>query len=49
MSDNNPVNEEVQNFDKKCLKKANTKEKNPLPTKEDIEQEKKQCCAEGSK
>ncbi|XP_058653644.1 thymosin beta 1 [Onychostoma macrolepis] len=40
MSDN-PVKEEVQKFDKKCLKKTNTAEKNTLPTKEDIEQEKK--------
>ncbi|XP_026135598.1 thymosin beta-a [Carassius auratus] len=40
MSDN-PVKEEVKQFDKKCLKKTNTAEKNSLPTKEDIEQEKK--------
>lgn len=33
MSDN-PVKQEVQNFDKKCLKKTNTAEKNTLPTKE---------------
>uniref|UniRef100_A0A3B3R3B1 Thymosin beta n=1 Tax=Paramormyrops kingsleyae TaxID=1676925 RepID=A0A3B3R3B1_9TELE len=45
-SDNNPVNEQVQNFDKKCLKKTTTSEKNTLPTKEDIEQEKR---AEASK
>ncbi|KAL4648851.1 Thymosin beta-a-like [Arapaima gigas] len=45
MSDN-PVKEEVQNFDKKCLKKTTTAEKNTLPTKEDIEQEKR---AEASK
>jgi len=32
MSDNNPVKEEVQKFDKKCLKKTNTAEKNTLPT-----------------
>ncbi|KAL4659661.1 Thymosin beta-a-like [Arapaima gigas] len=49
MSDSNPVNQEVQNFDKKCLKKTNTAEKNTLPTKEDIEQEKKACGAQGSK
>lgn len=30
----NPVKQEVQNFDKKCLKKTNTAEKNTLPTKE---------------
>lgn len=41
MSDKNPVKEEVKHFDKKCLKKTNTAEKNTLPTKEDIEQEKK--------
>ncbi|XP_016105835.1 thymosin beta-a-like [Sinocyclocheilus grahami] len=46
MSDN-PVNEEVQQFDKRCLKKTNTEEKNTLPTKADIEQEKK--AAEGGK
>ncbi|XP_043113952.1 thymosin beta 1 [Puntigrus tetrazona] len=46
MSDN-PVKEEVQKFDKKCLKKTNTAEKNILPSKEDIEQEKK--TAEGGK
>ncbi|XP_067312540.1 thymosin beta 1 [Pseudorasbora parva] len=46
MSDN-PVKEEVKNFDKKCLKKTNTAEKNTLPTKEDIEQEKK--TGEGAK
>ncbi|KAK3564942.1 hypothetical protein QTP86_031062 [Hemibagrus guttatus] len=33
MSDN-PVKQEVQTFDKKCLKKTNTAEKNTLPTKE---------------
>ncbi|XDV36815.1 hypothetical protein PO909_006536, partial [Leuciscus waleckii] len=41
MSDNNPVKEEVQKFDKRCLKKTDTAEKNTLPTQEDIEQEKK--------
>ncbi|XP_017329693.1 thymosin beta 1 [Ictalurus punctatus] len=46
MSDH-PVKQEVQNFDKRCLKKTNTAEKNSLPTKEDIEQEKK--AAEGGK
>lgn len=34
MSDNNPVKEEVQKFDKRCLKKTNTAEKNTLPTQE---------------
>lgn len=34
MSDNNPVKQEVQTFDKKCLKKTSTAEKNNLPTKE---------------
>lgn len=33
MSDN-PVKEEVQKFDKRCLKKTNTEEKNTLPSKE---------------
>ncbi|KAL7863796.1 hypothetical protein SRHO_G00127800 [Serrasalmus rhombeus] len=46
MSDN-PVKQEVQNFDKKCLKKTNTAEKNTLPTQQDIEQEKK--AAEAAK
>ncbi|XP_036425294.1 thymosin beta 1 [Colossoma macropomum] len=46
MSDN-PVKQEVQNFDKKCLKKTNTAEKNTLPTQEDIEQEKR--AAEATK
>ncbi|XP_028325827.1 thymosin beta-12 [Gouania willdenowi] len=31
---------EVQSFDKTKLKKTETQEKNPLPTKETIEQEK---------
>uniref|UniRef100_A0A3B3SXP3 Thymosin beta 1 n=1 Tax=Paramormyrops kingsleyae TaxID=1676925 RepID=A0A3B3SXP3_9TELE len=34
MSDN-PVSKEVQTFDKRCLKKTNTAEKNKLPTKEE--------------
>uniref|UniRef100_A0A673K754 Thymosin beta-a n=1 Tax=Sinocyclocheilus rhinocerous TaxID=307959 RepID=A0A673K754_9TELE len=46
MSDN-PVKEEVQQFDKRCLKKTNTAEKNTLPTKEDIEKEK--AAADGAK
>jgi hypothetical protein len=33
---------EVTTFDKSKLKKTDTQEKNPLPTKETIEQEKKQ-------
>ncbi|KAL2077570.1 hypothetical protein ACEWY4_027074 [Coilia grayii] len=50
MSDNNPVTEEVQKFDKKCLKKTETAEKNYLPTKEDLELEKKEKeCNEQSK
>ncbi|XP_035250622.1 thymosin beta-12-like [Anguilla rostrata] len=32
---------EVTNFDKTKLKKTETQEKNPLPSKETIEQEKK--------
>ncbi|XP_013875505.1 thymosin beta-12 [Austrofundulus limnaeus] len=39
MSDKPDVSE-VANFDKTKLKKTETKEKNPLPTKETIEQEK---------
>ncbi|XP_061090898.1 thymosin beta-11 [Conger conger] len=40
MSDK-PDLEEVTKFDKTKLKKTETQEKNPLPTKETIEQEKK--------
>ncbi|KAM9470365.1 thymosin beta 1 [Clarias gariepinus] len=40
MSDN-PVKKEVEKFDKRCLKKTNTEEKNVLPSKDDIDQEKK--------
>ncbi|XP_026126869.1 thymosin beta-11 [Carassius auratus] len=39
MSDK-PNLEEVTNFDKTKLKKTETQEKNPLPSKETIEQEK---------
>ncbi|KAI2668475.1 Thymosin beta-11 [Labeo rohita] len=39
MSDK-PNLEEVTSFDKSKLKKTETKEKNPLPSKETIEQEK---------
>jgi len=35
-----PDLQEVTKFDKSKLKKTETKEKNPLPTKEVIEQEK---------
>uniref|UniRef100_A0A3B3YFQ7 Thymosin beta 1 n=1 Tax=Poecilia mexicana TaxID=48701 RepID=A0A3B3YFQ7_9TELE len=35
MGDNNPVNQEVEQFNKQKLKKTNTEEKNRLPTKED--------------
>ncbi|XP_014856650.1 thymosin beta 1 isoform X2 [Poecilia latipinna] len=41
MGDNNPVNQEVEQFNKQKLKKTNTEEKNRLPTKEEIEEEKK--------
>lgn len=41
MSDKPDVSE-VQKFDKSKLKKTDTKEKNTLPTKETIEQEKMQ-------
>ncbi|XP_068446787.1 thymosin beta-4-like [Clinocottus analis] len=39
MSDKPDISE-VTNFDKSKLKKTETQEKNPLPTKETIEQEK---------
>ncbi|XP_037618297.1 thymosin beta-12-like [Sebastes umbrosus] len=39
MSDKPDV-KEVESFDKTKLKKTETKEKNPLPTKDDICQEK---------
>ncbi|XP_034430486.1 thymosin beta-4 [Hippoglossus hippoglossus] len=39
MSDKPDISE-VENFDKTKLKKTDTVEKNPLPTKEMIEQEK---------
>ncbi|KAF1371840.1 hypothetical protein PFLUV_G00273540 [Perca fluviatilis] len=39
MSDKPDISE-VTNFDKTKLKKTETQEKNPLPTKETIEQEK---------
>ncbi|XP_028272678.1 thymosin beta 1 [Parambassis ranga] len=41
MSDSNPVNQEVEQFNKQKLKKTDTQEKNRLPTKEEIEEEKK--------
>ncbi|XP_039998503.1 thymosin beta-12 isoform X1 [Xiphias gladius] len=40
MSDNKPDISEVTSFDKTKLKKTETQEKNPLPSKETIEQEK---------
>uniref|UniRef100_A0A8C4YXW7 Thymosin beta 2 n=1 Tax=Gadus morhua TaxID=8049 RepID=A0A8C4YXW7_GADMO len=40
MSDK-PDMTEISSFDKTKLKKTETKEKNPLPTKETIEQERK--------
>ncbi|XP_070692986.1 thymosin beta 1 [Pempheris klunzingeri] len=43
----NPVTTEVEKFDKKCLKKTETKEKNTLPTQAEIEEEKK--CAQEQK
>ncbi|XP_028316265.1 thymosin beta 1 [Gouania willdenowi] len=42
MSDALPVTEELTQFNKGKLKKTNTKEKNILPTKDDIAQEKKE-------
>ncbi len=44
MSDK-PSVEEVVSFDKTTLKKTETQEKNVLPTKDDIEQEKKAECS----
>ncbi|KAJ1117484.1 hypothetical protein NDU88_005684 [Pleurodeles waltl] len=43
MSDK-PDMAEVEKFDKSKLKKTETQEKNPLPSKETIEQEKKGGC-----
>jgi len=40
MSDKPDVKEAVAGFDKSKLKKTKTEVKNPLPTKETIEQEK---------
>nr|AUC65345.1 thymosin beta-4 [Trachinotus ovatus] len=40
MSDNKPDISDVTSFDKTKLKKTETQEKNTLPTKETIEQEK---------
>merc|ERR1711931_264578 len=40
----NPVTDEVKDFNRKSLKKTETKEKNPLPTKEVIEAEKKEVA-----
>ncbi|XP_027688526.1 thymosin beta-4-like [Lepidochelys kempii] len=36
----NPDLSEIKQFDKQWLKKTETQEKNPLPSKETIEQEK---------
>jgi hypothetical protein len=41
MSDK-PDLSEVENFSKDKLKKTETKEKNPLPTKEELAEEKKE-------
>nr|XP_033801936.1 thymosin beta-15B [Geotrypetes seraphini] len=43
MSDPKPDMSEVEKFDHKKLKKTSTAEKNTLPSKETIEQEKKAC------
>jgi len=43
MSDK-PDLKEVESFNKKKLKKTETKVKNPLPTKEVLEQEKKEAA-----
>jgi len=42
MSDTKPDLSEVENFSKDKLKKTETKEKNPLPSKEDLAAEKKE-------
>ncbi|KAK2849296.1 hypothetical protein Q5P01_009130 [Channa striata] len=41
MGDSNPVSAEVESFNKQKLRKTSTEEKNHLPTKEEIEAEKK--------
>ncbi|XP_029367643.1 thymosin beta-a-like [Echeneis naucrates] len=41
MSDSNPVNQEVEQFNKQKLRKTDTQEKQHRPTKEEIEEEKK--------
>ncbi|XP_040903912.1 thymosin beta 1 [Toxotes jaculatrix] len=41
MGDSNPVNQEVEQFNKQKLRKTDTQEKNHMPTKEEIEEEKK--------
>ncbi|XP_029463224.1 thymosin beta-15B [Rhinatrema bivittatum] len=43
MSDPKPDLSEVEKFDKKRLKKTSTEEKNTLPSKDTIEQEKAAC------
>lgn len=45
MADDKPDLSEVEKFDKNKLKKAQTQEKNPLPSKEDLEKEKKEAGA----
>lgn len=44
MSDSNPVNQEVEQFNKQKLKKTNTQEKNHLPTKEGRSLRQKKCA-----
>ncbi|XP_071314092.1 thymosin beta 1 [Trachinotus anak] len=41
MGDSNPVNQEVEQFNKQKLRKTETQEKQHFPTKEEIEEEKK--------
>ncbi|XP_050928177.1 thymosin beta 1 [Lates calcarifer] len=41
MGDSNPVNQEVEQFNKQQLRKTETREKIHKPTKEEIEEEKK--------
>jgi thymosin beta 4 len=45
MSDK-PDMSEVENFNKTKLKKTETKEKNPLPSKEELEAAKKEAAAD---
>ncbi|XP_022607402.1 thymosin beta-a-like [Seriola lalandi dorsalis] len=41
MGDGNPVNQEVEQFNKQKLKKTDTREKTYVPTQQEIDEEKK--------